>query len=163
MAGKHALGDSDQVTQRNLTLNSSDQVVITDTSDVEKANVETLSAQVMKVIIPSSSGASPRSIDVQIQENLSNNVAEVVLLQVGVYQDEYGAATATNATIAVGAAGTQVKVVTSNKELICRTDATGLLTLTLTDGTAETFYVLSKTCPRSRILDCSDIGTIVVS
>lgn len=116
-----------------------------------------------QVSIGDASGASPQTVTVQILDRQGNALSEVVYLEVGVYQDADGAAQATNATIAVGGTGSLVRSVVTNKLLRCKTDASGALELIVTDGTSETVYVLAATAPRSRALDCQDLGTVVIA
>lgn len=142
---------------------NTDQVRVKDGGVTAAKLSDALADKLAQVSISDASGASPRTVTVQILDVQGNSLAEVVVLQVGVYQDEYGAATATNATIAVGATGTLIKAVTANKELICRTDSAGALTLTITDATLETVYVLARATVRSKLLDCSDKGTVTIS
>ncbi len=128
-----------------------------------KMNLHTLNDKLALVSIPSGSGASPVSVSVQITDILGDALAEEVVLQLGVYQDQWGAATATTATIAVGGTGTLIKAVTADKELIVRTAATGIVVLTITNATAEAVYILAKPAPRSKVLDCSDTGTVTTT
>ena len=142
---------------------SSDQVIIKD-GGVTTAKLSTaLQDKLGQVTISDASGSSPQGISVQILDIAGNNLAEEVYVEVGVYQDADGAATATDATIAAGAAGSLVAWSTTNKVGVFKTNASGLLNITVTDGTTETIYLLASPSPRSKLLDCSDIGTVTIS
>ena len=110
-------------------------------------------------------GAATAEVSIQLYDNAGTAAAESVVLHVGVYQDAYGAAVATNANIdATPVAGTHIKEVTATgKERIFRTTTAGLLTLTINDASDESVYILVKMAPRSRAIDCSDIGTVTFS
>ena len=123
----------------------------------------TLAGKLAQVSIGDSTGASPRTVTLQVKDVAGNNLAGVRVVQVGIYQDQYGAAEATDATIAVGATGTLVRSVITDKVLIARTDSAGTLTVTVTDTTSETVFVLAAPAPRSPQADFSDIGTVVIS
>lgn len=124
---------------------------------------------VFQVSIGDSSGASPRTVDVQVKDRAGNNVAEEVYLQIGVYEDAEGADVATNATITDVPTGTEIAngqhegSVESTKKKIVKTNSSGLVQIEVTNGTAETVYLLAEPAPRSACLDCRDIGTVVTS
>ena len=122
-----------------------------------------LADKLCQISIGDSSGASPRTVTIQAQDIQGNNLAETVYVRVRVCQDADGAALATNATIAVGGTGTLVRSETATKDLVCKTDANGTLTITVTDGTLETVYLLAQPTTRSKIMDCSDIGTVTIA
>ena len=123
----------------------------------------TLARKLLQVTIPNSSGASPRTVRVQVTDLQGNAVTEAVVVGIRVAQDAWGAALATSATIAVGGtAGTLIRTVTADKHLVARTDATGALDIVVTDGTSETVYLLAEPAARSRALDCGQVGTVVV-
>lgn len=119
--------------------------------------------KIAQVSVPDSTGGSPRTLQIQIKDIQGNDLAETVYLRVGVFQDGAGAAAATNATIAVGGVGTLVRSWTAGKDLSVATDATGRVDLVVTDGTLETVYVLAAPTSRSKMLDCSDIGTVTIA
>lgn len=122
-----------------------------------------LADKLAQVSIGDASGASPQTCTIQMLDIQGNNLAESCYVEVGVFQDANGTATATNATIAVGGTGTQLDTVSANKIYGYLTNASGTLTVTITDGTLETVYVIARARRRSKILDCSDIGTITIS
>ena len=124
---------------------------------------DAISDKIAQVSVGDASGASPRTVTIQVLDLQGNSLSETCYLQVGVYQDADAAATATNATIAVGASGTLVRTVTANKVLIAKTTSGGTLTVTIADAVLETVYVVVAQTTRSKILDCSDIGTVVIS
>lgn len=156
-SGAHAKGEKD------VDSTGIERICITAGTPGAWVRVGDQNSLVRQVSIPDASGASPRTVSIQIKDNQGANVSEATYLQVGVYQDADGAANATNATIAVGGTGTLVRTITTNKVLIVKTNSSGVVDLTITDGTLETVYVLAAPAPRSRLLDCSDIGTVVIS
>lgn len=145
---------------------SSDTLQIKD-AGVTAAKLSSALADTLPVVaVPDSSGAgAAQTITIQIKDKQGNNLAEVVYLQVGVYQDADGAAAATNATLAAPSAGSRIgSWITTDKIGRYKTDANGALTLDVsTIASPETVYVLVAMTTRSRSLDCSDIGTITRS
>jgi len=117
--------------------------------------------------VADSNGASPRTVNIQSLDIEGNNLSEVVYFKVGIYEDADGSNVATDETIAVGGAGTLVKNPstgeTSNKVLDIKTSAAGLLTVTITSGVAGTSYLLVGPITRSKIMDCNDSGTIIIT
>jgi len=124
---------------------------------------DTLADKLVQISVGDASGASPQTVTIQAKDIQGNNLAEVIYVEVAVFDDADGTTPAVNATIADGGAGAVVRAVTANKDLICKTDGTGLLEIAVTDGTAETVYLLVKATFRSRIMDCADYGTVVIS
>lgn len=123
----------------------------------------TLAGKLGQLSIGDSNGASPRTVTLQVKDAQGNNLAGAALIQVGVYQDVDGAAEATDATLAVGATGSLVRTVTTGKVLICKTDANGTLTVTVTDTVSETVYLLAAPAPGGKALDCRDSGAVTIS
>ena len=142
---------------------SGDQLRLKDAGVTTAKLSNTIADKLVQVSIPDASGASPQTPQIQMLDIQGDNLAEVVYVRVRVCQDEHGAALATNATIAVGTEGTLCRSETAGKDLVCRTNASGQLDITVTDGTAETVYLLCEPTPRSRMMDCADIGTIVIT
>lgn len=124
---------------------------------------DTLADKLVQISIGDASGASPQLVTIQAKDIQGNNLAEVIYLEVGVFDDADGGTVATNASISVGMVGTLVRTVTAGKRLICKTSGGGALTITVTNGVAETVYLLAATTFHSRLLDCADIGTVVIS
>lgn len=93
------------------------------------------------VISVQGSHTSPSTITFQLQDaNGFNITSEQFYLRIRVCNN--GAyANATNATVAAGAGTTLVETITANKDLVFQSSAAGLVTLTLTDATIETFTV----------------------
>lgn len=116
-----------------------------------------------QVTVSDSAGGSPRTVTIQVKDLQGNNLAEVCYLALAVCQDADGAALATNATIAIGGTGSLVRSLTATKELVIKTDANGAATVTITDATLETVYVIASATRRSKLLDCADIGTVTIS
>lgn len=141
-----------------------DQVATLPAASVTTAALsDPLADKLPQVSIGDASGGSPQTVIVQVLDRQGNALAEVAYLQVGVYQDADGGALATNATVAVGGTGALVRAITAGKLLVAKTDASGALALTVTDGVSETVYVLAAPAPRSRALDCNDPGTVVIT
>ena len=115
--------------------------------------LDTLADKLVQISVGDASGASPQTVTIQAKDIQGNNLAEVIYVEVAVFDDADGTTPAVNATIADGGAGAVVRAVTANKDLICKTDGTGLLEIAVTDGTAETVYLLVKATFRSRIMD----------
>ncbi len=142
---------------------SGDQVIVKD-NGITTAKLSTaLQDKLAQVQIPDASGSSPQTVAIQMLDIAGNNLAEECYVQIGVYDDADANTEATNATIAVGAAGTQLAWSTTDKVGTFKTNSSGLLNIAVTDGTTETIYLVAAPCPRSKILDCSDIGTITIS
>ena len=116
-----------------------------------------------RVIIPDGSGASPQTVGVHVEDINGNDLDETVYFVVSVHDAADGGGFAANATIAVGTSGTLIESLTAGKELFCKTNASGQLDVEVTDGTAETVYLMSRGSRRSKRLDCSDVGTVVIS
>jgi hypothetical protein len=123
----------------------------------------TLADKLVQISIGDASGASPQTITIQAKDIQGNNLAEVIYLEVGVFDDADGETEATNATIADGGAGSFLDAITADKRYRAKTDSSGTLEVAVTDGTAETVYILAAATRRSRIMDCADIGTVVIS
>ena len=98
---------------------------------------DTLADKLVQISIGDASGSSPQDVTIQAKDIQGNNLAEVVYVRIRVCDDEHGASLATNATIAVGGTGALVRSETASKDLVCRTDSTGALTITVTDGSSE--------------------------
>lgn len=124
---------------------------------------DTLADKLVQISVGDASGASPRTVTIQAKDIQGNNLAEVIYMRIGVYDDADGTTPATNATIADGGAGSIVRSLTVDKDIIFKTDATGALEVQVTDAVAETVYILASAAPRSRMMDCADIGTVVIS
>lgn len=86
------------------------------------------------------SHTTPSRVNIQLQNSKGQDLAEQVYVRCRVVNNN-GYTNATNATIAVFT-GTVVETLTSNKDLVIKSDANGLIQLTCTDATAETFMVL---------------------
>ncbi len=126
--------------------------------------IETGAGTFGAVVIPDATGASPQTVAVQVQDVKGTNLAETVYLVVSVHDAvDGGGGFATNATIAVGAAGTLIESLTAGKELFCKTNASGQLDITVTDASAETIYLVSRPFRRAKHLDCSDPGTVTIT
>lgn len=124
---------------------------------------DTLADKLVQISVGDASGASPQTVTIQAKDVQGNNLAEVVYLEVGVFDDADGTTPAVNATIADGGAGAAVRTVTANKRIVFKTDANGTLEVEVTDGTAETVYLLVAPAFRSRMMDCADYGTVAIS
>lgn len=154
----------------SVTVDDSTIEIDSDTLRLKDAGIttgklgNTLADKFAQVSIPDASGATPQSCAITILDIQGNALAETVYLVVGVYQDADGAAEATNATISV-TSGTEIDDIgtTANKVLFCKTTSGGALTIAVANGTAESVYVLARPHTRSKILDCSDTGTVTVS
>ena len=83
------------------------------------------------------STGSPSTVTVQLQDLHHNSISETDYLRVRVC-DEAGYTPATNATIAPTASSTTVQTLTTDKDLILRSDTAGLFTIDVTNATAET-------------------------
>lgn len=114
-----------------------------------------------QVSIGDASGASPRDVTIQVLDRQGNNLAEVIYLEVGAYDDADGVTEASNATIAVQT-GTDLSS-GNNKVKRVKTNGSGQAVIRVTDGTSETVYLLAGPTRRSRAMDCADIGTVVIS
>lgn len=123
---------------------------------------DALAAHVLQVSIADAMGSSPCSVTVQMLDRQGHNYAEEVLLEISVWDDALGAVEAANARIAVGGTGSLVRAVVEDKRLVCRTNASGALTILVSDSNSETVYLLAAPAPRSRIIDCSDVGTVQI-
>lgn len=86
------------------------------------------------------SHTSPSRVDIQLQDAAGNSINETVYLRVRIVNNN-GYANATNGTIAVFT-GTVVETLTANKDLIIKSNSSGLIQITCTDATIETFQVL---------------------
>lgn len=94
------------------------------------------------------SHTSASRVDIQLQDSKGNNLSEQVYVRCRVV-DNNGYAVATHATIAVFT-GTVVETLSSTKDLVIQSNASGLIQLTCTDTTIETFNVLigpATLCP----------------
>jgi hypothetical protein len=141
----------------------SDELQVKD-GGIGEAKLSTgLADKLPQVSIPDGSGAGSATIQIQIQDAAGNDLDEVCYLEVGVFDDADGGTQAANATIAVGTAGSKVADVVANKQLRCKTNANGELDIDITDGSAETVYIVARPTYRSRRLDCADYGTVTIS
>lgn len=148
---------------------NSDAVRIKDAGVTAAKLSDAVADKLVQISIADASGATPRTVTIQAKDIQGNNLAEVIYVIIGVYDSGDGGALSTNATLSDGGAGSVVQDwgaaigLSANKLLVCKTDATGLLEIALASGVNGTFYVLSQAGPRSRMLDCADIGTVVIS
>ena len=124
---------------------------------------DTLADDLAFISVPDASGPNPQTITIQAQDAQGNNLAEVVYLEVGVFDDADGQTEATNATIADGGAGSFLDAISANKRYRAKTDSSGQLQVQITDGTPETAYVLAGPTRRSGRLNCEDIGTVTIT
>ncbi len=123
-----------------------------------------VSATLPAVDIPDAGGSSPVTCSLQVEDDLGSSLTGVHYFAVSVHDSiDGGSGFAANATIAVGANGTLIESLTATKELFCKTDASGQLDITVTDGTAESVFVVARPFRRSHRLDCSDVGTVTIS
>lgn len=83
---------------------------------------------------------TPSRVNIQLQDSVGNNLAETSYLRVRAVNNN-GYANATNATIAVFT-GTVVETLTASKDLVIKSNASGLIQLTCTDAAVETFQIL---------------------
>lgn len=119
--------------------------------------------EMLQVTMDNPTGGSPQDVTIQIKDREGNNLSEVVYLEVGVWDDADGGTEATNATIAVGGSGTLVRSVSAGKRLVCKTDSSGELIITVTDGTTESVYLTAAASHRSHMLDCTDYATVTIT
>lgn len=91
----------------------------------------------MSIKVQGSTG-SPSDIEIQLADQKGANVSKKFQLRVKV-TDDGGDADATNATIAVFGSSVVITTHTASKELTIESDATGLMEIRATNGTAETF------------------------
>jgi len=142
---------------------SSDAIRVKDGGVTATKLSDAVADKLAQLTLTSPSGSSPQTVTLQVKDLQGNNLSESCYVGVGVYQDDGGAANATNATIAIGATGSLVRSITATKVLVILTNSSGTATLAVTDGTLETVYVIGHPDRRSKILDCSAIGTVVIS
>lgn len=83
------------------------------------------------------SHTSPSHVQIQLVDGNGDALAQIVYLRIRV-TDNGGYLAATHATIAVFG-GTLVETVTANKDFVVLSDVNGLIDLTCTDTTIETF------------------------
>jgi len=83
------------------------------------------------------SHSTPSQIRIQLEDAKGTPVSETAFLRVRICNQD-GYSNATNATIAVAGGTSAVDVKTGSKDMILKSNSTGLFELTLTDGTAET-------------------------
>lgn len=81
--------------------------------------------------------ATPSTIHIQLKDGNGNNLSEQVYCRIkvcnnGTYNNS------TNATIATTGGSTTLLNYTAGKDILVRSDSSGLIELTLTDGVAET-------------------------
>lgn len=122
---------------------------------------DTLADKLVQISIADASGASPQAVAIQAKDIQGNNLAEAVVVEVGVYDDADGQTEATNATISV-ATGTDLSPANSKVKRV-KANGSGQISITVTDGLSETVYVCARTTTRSRIMDCADYGTVTIS
>jgi hypothetical protein len=122
-----------------------------------------------KLSIGSVVGASPQDVTIQLQDAFGQSVSADVIFEVAVFDDANGAAIAGNATISVQT-GTSVRDtgnldhgLTAAKWLRVKTDASGQAVIRVTNGTAETVYLLATPGFGSVRLDCSDSGSVQIT
>lgn len=108
-----------------------------------------------------SGGGTTAAVGFQLQDVEGNDVAEVVTVRFGVY-DDLGGDTAANATLNTATDGTILSGA-GTAELVVRTSATGGFACTLTDASDETVYLLCSACPGSPPLDCRDSDSVEFS
>ena len=82
---------------------------------------------------------TPSRVQIQLQDAVGNDLAEQYYLRVRVVNNN-GYLVATHATMSAYI-GTLVETLTTGKDLILQSDASGLIEVTCTDATAETFQV----------------------
>lgn len=120
--------------------------------------------RLLAVTVPDATGTSPQTAQITVKDLAAAAVAESKYLVVGVYSSADGADPyATDATIAIGAAGTLISSALPSRVLFAKTDGTGALDVTVTKGTTGTVYLLVSPGPRSDAMDMRDIGTIVIT
>lgn len=122
----------------------------------------TLQDYLAQVSVADASGASPQTIDVQVKDAAGNNLSEVIYLEVGVYDDADLQTESVNGTIADGGSGSFLDAITTNKVYRAKTDSAGLLQVAVS-GPTGTYYLGIRATRGSKILDCSDIGTVTIS
>ena len=122
-----------------------------------------LKAKLLQVSVPNGSGAGSATVTLQIQDLAGGNVSEAVYLEVGVFDDVDGETEATNAVITDGGAGDFLDAISAGKRTRAVTDASGQLAVTVTSGVAATAYLRVGMTSGSRMLDCSDYGTVTIS
>ena len=121
----------------------------------------TLVDKLIQVSIGDATGGSPQDVVIQLKDRDGVNLAEQHNVVIGVYDDAWAADEATNATLSSSpSVGSFRRWLSTNKVAIYTTDASGALTIAVTDASTETVYVLSEPGPRSPTLDCRDIGTL---
>lgn len=87
--------------------------------------------------------ANARSVSLQLTDDRGTAIAVKTMVRVFLSQAAGGAALVTTVPdggIAIGAAGQILQVNVAGKDLTCITNAAGLLTLTVTESTAKSFF-----------------------
>lgn len=121
-------------------------------------------ADLLEVTVPNITGASPQSIEVTVADKGGTAAVTAKYFVVSCHNDVNGGDPyATNATIAIGANGTKILDLIPSKELFCKTNATGALTVTVTKPTTGAVYVMTRPYRLSGILDCADYGTVTIT
>jgi hypothetical protein len=93
---------------------------------------------------------SPSTVTFQLQDANGENLSEQVYLRVRLTDSLTDFTVATNGSIAAGAGTTAVETLTSNKDIVFQSDASGLVTITYTNANAVTRYLMlapSTLCP----------------
>ncbi|MBW7907204.1 MAG: hypothetical protein LC135_01805 [Phycisphaerae bacterium] len=120
------------------------------------------------VVVPSvgngaGSAGGALSFTIQLQDAGGANLAASHLLRVRLMADADGAADAPNTSSVSATVGDIVRVLAADVDVICRTNASGVLTLSVTNSIAGTVYVLVEPAAGSPLLDCRDTGLLVWS
>lgn len=93
---------------------------------------------------------SPSTVTFQLQDANGENLSEQVYLRVRLTDSLTDFTVATNGTIAAGAGTTAVETITSDKDIVFQSNASGLVTITYTNANAVTRYLMlapSTLCP----------------
>ena len=103
------------------------------------------------------------TFSVQLRDASGGALALAALLRVRLMADVDGAADAPNTSSVSATVGSIVRTLAADVDLVCKTDAAGLLTLSVTNSIAGTVYALVAPAPGSPALDCRDMGALVWS
>lgn len=106
------------------------------------------------------SHTTPSRVRIQLQDSKGVDIPNVVVVRCRVVNNN-GYANATNATIAVFT-GTVVETLTANKDLVIESSGLGIIELTCTDATIETFNVLIGPPPVAAPFANFNNGQVVV-
>lgn len=98
----------------------------------------------------------------QLVDSINQPVKDEVTLEFAVFDDQYGATLAANATLATPTKGS-IRTGSGTAALVVTTDANGEFECSVTNLADETVYLLCKEGFRSIGLDCSDIDSITYS